>query len=91
MEKVLIVDDSKFSRKNNRKILESLKYEVIAEAVDGLDGIAKFKEFSPDLILADIEMPNLDGIGMIKEIRTYDENIKIVVISSIVNSSQFQY
>jgi len=89
-KKVLIVDDSKFSRSNNRKIIEALGYEVIAEAVDGIDGIKKFKEFNPDLILTDIEMPNLDGIGMIKDIRSYNKDVKIIVISSVVNSQIIQ-
>jgi len=90
LEKVLIVDDSKFARSSNRKLLESLDHEVIAEATNGLDGIAKFKEFTPSLIITDIEMPDLDGIGMIKKIREDDTNVKIVVISSIVNSQIIQ-
>ena len=90
MEKVLIVDDSKFSRSTNKKLLESLKYEVVGEAIDGLDGIKKFQELNPDLIITDIEMPNLDGISMIKEIRGDNNSVKIVVVSSIVNSQLIQ-
>ena len=86
MKKVLIVDDSKFARANTKKFLESLGYDVVGEAVDGLDGIKKMLDLSPELIITDIEMPNLDGIGMLKKIRNHENDIKIVVVSSIVNS-----
>lgn len=86
LKKVLIVDDSKFSRKAIRKLLESADLEVVGEAVDGMDGIEKFKSLCPDLILTDIEMPNLDGISMVKEIRSYNNTINIIIISSVVNS-----
>ena len=88
--RVLIVDDSKFSRSTNKKLMESLEYEVIGEAVDGLDGIEKCKELNPDLIVTDIEMPNLDGIGMIQKIREFNEDVKIIVVSSVVNSQVIQ-
>ena len=90
MKKVLIVDDSKFSREVNKKLLKKLEYNVVGEAIDGLDGMQKFKELSPDLIVTDLEMPNLDGISMIKEIRRYNSEIKIIVVSSIVNSQIIQ-
>ena len=90
LKKVLVVDDSKFSRTNIKKILNELEYNNIYEAVDGLDGLSKFKEIEPYLIITDLEMPNLDGIGMIKKIREDNEDIKIVVVSSVVNSRIIQ-
>jgi len=90
LKKVLIVDDSKFSRNMIRKMLEDAEYEVIGEAVDGLDGVEKLKELSPDLVLTDIEMPNLDGISMIKEMRSYNNDINILIISSVANSQVMQ-
>jgi len=86
LKKILIVDDSRFARLTMRKSLEILRYRVIGEAVDGLEGILKYKELNPDIILTDIEMPNLDGISMTKEIRNISENAKIIIISSIMNS-----
>ena len=90
MKKVLIVDDSKFSREVNKKLLKKLEYNVVGEAIDGVDGVQKFKKLSLDLIVTDLEMPNLDGISMIKEIRSYNSDIKIIVVSSIVNSQIIQ-
>ena len=86
MKNFLVIDDSKFAREYTCKLLESLEYEVIGVAVDGLDGIQKVKELNPDFVITDIEMPKLDGISMIKEIRNNDESIKIIVVSSVVNS-----
>ena len=86
MDNVLIIDDSKFSRKTIKDYLVKLNYNVVGEAVDGLDGIEKFKELNPDLIITDLEMPKIDGLEMIKHIREGDTDIRIVVVSSVVNS-----
>ena len=86
MQRVLIVDDSKFARANHTKLLQKLEYEVVGEAEDGLVGLEMLQKLEPDLIITDLEMPNLDGIGMIKEIRSYNNDVKIVVVSSVVNA-----
>jgi len=90
VRKVLVVDDSKFSRNVNIKLLVGLEYEIVGEAVDGLDGFEKFKELNPQLIVTDLEMPNLNGLDMIKEIRKYNKKVDIIVISSVVNSQTIQ-
>lgn len=87
---MLIVDDSKFSRDSIRKVLKALGYEVIGEAVDGADGLQKYLELKPTLIVTDIEMPNLNGVSMIKELRKTDIEIKIVVVTSMVNAQVLQ-
>ncbi|MEA1917930.1 MAG: response regulator [Campylobacterota bacterium] len=90
MQKVLIVDDSKVSRRINRDLLSKLGYEVISEAVDGVDGLAKYEEHKPEFILTDVEMPNLDGVGMVKKIRELGHDVHVVVITSVVNSQVTQ-
>ena len=82
---ILIVDDSKVSRSILRELLEPLGYKVVAEAVNGEDGIEKFKKFKPDLIISDIEMPVMDGIKMSSIISEHNTLVKIIVISSVVN------
>ncbi|MCU7835807.1 MAG: hypothetical protein KZQ83_11230 [gamma proteobacterium symbiont of Taylorina sp.] len=49
---ILIVDDSKVSRNILRDLLEALGHSIIAEAINGEDGISKFKEFKPEIIIA---------------------------------------
>ncbi len=63
--KILVVEDNTEMRNNISEILEISNYEVYT-AEDGLKGIQAVKEFNPDLIISDIMMPNLDGLGMLK-------------------------
>ncbi len=91
MEKVLIVDDSKFSRTTIKKALESIGgYEVVGEAIDGVDGVEQYETLQPDLIVADMEMPNLNGLEMIKRIRILSNDVKIVMVTSVANQHLLQ-
>lgn len=56
-------------------------FNSIRIAVDGKDGLAKFKEERPDIILSDIRMPNMNGNDMIDAIKEIDSDIPIIVIS----------
>lgn len=67
-EKILVVDDSDDTREMMAKLLELEAYNVIT-AEDGLVGLNKAETEQPDLIITDINMPNLNGIEMIKMIR----------------------
>lgn len=67
-EKILVVDDSDDTREMMAKLLELEAYNVIT-AEDGLVGLNKAETEQPDLIITDINMPNLNGIEMIKIIR----------------------
>ncbi len=66
-------------------------HNVIDEAVDGLDGYEKYKALKPDLILSDIEMPNLDGLGLVKKIRATDNDTQIIIISSMANARVIEH
>lgn len=82
MAKILIVDDSKTSRKILRAILEENGHEIIAEAVNGEDGFEKFKEAQPDLITMDITMPVMDGLESLKRIREHDKEAKVIMVTA---------
>ena len=82
MAKILIVDDSKTSRKILRAILEENGHEIIAEAVNGEDGLKKFKEVQPDLITMDITMPVMDGLESLKRIREHDNTAKVIMVTA---------
>jgi len=80
---VLIVDDSFLMRRVIKNILETdPSFNIVGEAVDGLDALEKVAELSPDIILLDIEMPKLDGIGFLKQAKMLTDAI-IIVISSV--------
>ena len=64
MKKILAVDDSASIRQMVSFTLKSAGYEVV-DAVDGMDGLAKASKEKFDMIITDLNMPNLDGIGLI--------------------------
>lgn len=80
--KILVVDDAAFMRMMLKKILSSAGYELI-EAADGADGISKYKEHKPNLVLLDIIMPTIDGIECLRQIVAFDQNASVVMCSSI--------
>ena len=65
---ILTVDDSASIRLTTRLALTNAGYKV-TEAVDGADGLAKMKSGSFDLIVTDLNMPNMDGLTMIRSLR----------------------
>ncbi|MBR1567782.1 MAG: response regulator [Lachnospiraceae bacterium] len=82
MANILIVDDSRTSRKILRGILESAGFTIVAEATNGVEGYDKYVEFRPDIVTMDITMPVLDGLGGLKKIKeTYPES-KVVMVTA---------
>ncbi len=83
MKTVLIVDDSSVVRMSLSFFLRKNGYNVI-EAVDGQDGLDKSSQDNIDLIVTDINMPNINGIELIKRIRGQEatQYIPILVLTS---------
>ena len=82
MAKILIVDDSRTSRKMLRTILESNGHEVVDEAVNGQDGVQKFQSLKPDVVTLDITMPVVDGVEALKMIKALDSNSKVIMVTA---------
>ncbi|CDZ57780.1 response regulator [Neorhizobium galegae] len=76
---ILTVDDSASIRLTTRVALSNAGYQI-TEAVDGLDGIAKLKASQFDLIVTDLNMPNMDGLTMIRELRKMPAHMGVPVI-----------
>ncbi len=81
--RILIVDDAAFMRMMIRDVLTKNGYEVLGEAENGQKAIEKYKELSPDLVIMDITMPEVDGIQAVKEIKQIDPNAKVVMCSAM--------
>ena len=79
MAKILIVDDSRTSRKMLRNILESNGHEIIDEAVNGQEGVQKFQA---DVVTLDITMPVVDGVEALKMIKALDPESKVVMVTA---------
>lgn len=82
MADILIVDDSRTSRKILREILETAGHTITGEGVDGEDGYLKYKELKPDLVTLDITMPKLDGIETLQLIKKCNEDARVVMITA---------
>jgi two-component system chemotaxis response regulator CheB len=83
MIKTLIIDDSPLSRSIIRNFLENGdSFEIIGEAENGEDGINKAKELSPDLITMDIDMPVMNGLDAILEIKKFSSAVIIVITTN---------
>lgn len=82
MKKVLIVDDSKTSRKILKNIFEENGYEVVGEAVNGQNGLDKYQELHPDLVTLDITMPVMDGIETLTKLKEINPGVKVVMITA---------
>ncbi|MDF2594875.1 MAG: response regulator [Clostridia bacterium] len=80
---VLIVDDAAFMRMMIKDILTKNGYEVAGEADNGLKAVDKYKELTPDLVLMDITMPEMNGIDAVKNIKALDPAAKIVMCSAM--------
>ncbi len=81
-ETVLVVDDSKMSRKMLRTILEEAGFIVVAEAGNGEEGVEAYKKYRPAVVTMDITMPKMDGIGALREIMAYDGDARVIMITA---------
>lgn len=81
--KVLAIDDSKTIRELLRSVMEEAGFDF-SSAVDGVDGIERYAEVRPDVVITDINMPNLDGYGVIDAIRkgSIDNQVPILVLTT---------
>lgn len=82
MAKILIVDDSRTSRKMLRGILEADGHEIIDEAVNGQEGVQKYQASKPDLVTMDITMPVVDGVEALKMIKALDSTAKVIMVTA---------
>jgi len=88
--RVLLVDDSKLSRKYLHQVLENIGIQVITEAEDGAQALETLKDNAFDLIISDYNMPNIDGREMVEHIRTHSEQptIPVMMVTSEQNQNQ---
>ena len=80
---ILICDDAAFMRMMIKNTLTKGGYNVAGEAENGAKAVEKHKELSPDLVLMDITMPEMDGIQALKEIKKIDGNAKVIMCSAM--------
>lgn len=82
-KKVLIVDDSPVIHMLLRKVLEKNGYKICGDAKNGKEGVERFKETDPDIVLMDITMPIMDGLECTKAIRQIKPDVKVIMLSAM--------
>jgi DNA-binding NarL/FixJ family response regulator len=87
--RVLIVDDHAVVREGLRTFLQLQDgIEVVGEAADGEQAVARATELEPDVILMDLVMPNLDGIGAMRELRSRASPSRVIVLTSFLDDER---
>ena len=81
--KVLVIDDEKNILESIKMVLTYEKYAV-ETASNGLDGIDRFKNFKPDIVLLDVKMPGIDGIEVLRSLKDINQFSEVIMISGFI-------
>jgi two-component system chemotaxis response regulator CheY len=88
MARMLVVDDAAFMRKVLTDALTAGGHEVIGEAADGNQALARYQELRPDLMTLDITMPEKDGLATLRELTAIDPNARVIMCSALGQESK---
>jgi two-component system, chemotaxis family, chemotaxis protein CheY len=88
MARILVVDDAAFMRKMVTDALTKGGHEVVGEAGNGNEALARYQELQPDLVTLDITMPEKDGLAALADIMAADPSAKVVMCSALGQESK---
>ncbi len=80
--KILLVDDSRTIRNIQKNVLAQLGHTDIVEAADGVEALSQIAAHHPDLVLIDWNMPNMDGITLVRKIRETDKKLPLIMCTT---------
>jgi len=80
---VLVADDHAIFRKGLISLIAQVEdFTVVAEAQNGLEAVELFQQIQPDLMLLDLQMPAMEGVDVVKTIRTFQMDAKIIILTT---------
>jgi two-component system chemotaxis response regulator CheY len=88
MARVLVVDDAAFMRKMVSDALVKGGHEVVGEAGNGNEAVARYQELRPEVMTLDITMPEKDGLAALQEIMALDPGARVVMCSALGQESK---
>lgn len=90
MIKIIFIDDEISTLNLLKNIIDWNNYgiQIAGTAINGIEGLALYHKVSPDIIIADIKMPGMDGLSFVKAVREKNENVKIFILSAY---GEFEY
>lgn len=80
--RVVVCDDEPLARERLTRIVQEEGHTVVAQAMTGMEAIAKVKEFHPDIILLDIRMPEMDGVSCARQLNELDNPPAIIFVTA---------
>jgi CheY-like chemotaxis protein len=85
MSTVLYIEDNPLNMRLVKKYLQSMGINMI-EAVDGLSGLDKAMQAQPDLVLVDVNLPDIDGLEVTRRLRSADETSEMPIVALTANA-----
>lgn len=82
-KRLLVVDDALIMRAMIKDIARQAGWEIAGEATNGRECLDRYRELSPDLVTLDIVMPELDGVGALRQLRQEHPDAAVVMVSAI--------
>jgi DNA-binding NarL/FixJ family response regulator len=80
--RLLLADDHRMFRQGLRELLErKTRFAIVGEATTGREALAKVAELRPDIVLLDIQMPELDGVAVARQLRESHPEVKIIMLT----------
>ena len=89
--KVLVVDDNEDSRfLLQKRLSQKRQFEIVGEAADGIEALARVEELAPDIVIMDVRMPKMGGVEATKLVKERFPNISVLAYSAFGDLDQME-
>jgi DNA-binding NarL/FixJ family response regulator len=86
--KILIVDDYAPFRRSARRMLEAAGFDVVGEAADGTSAFDAVRELRPDVVLLDVQLPDVDGFEVARRLAA-EPDVPVVILTSVRDAADY--